>query len=83
MTKRVRMIDAYIELGEYVEMSHCAGHKCTTLLIWEASEGGTVHDGAEFWLEDCMCHEEDKQRYCERCRDRAVCEGCYKEKEEE
>lgn len=76
MAKRVRVHDM-LEIGEDVHTSLCAAKRCKTRLVWEASEGGTIHDGSEYWLEDCKCHEEDKKRYCSRCRETEVCENCH------
>jgi hypothetical protein len=74
--KRIKM-RTYIETGDSIHTSLCFSKGCTTRLLWEACEGGTIHDGADFWLEDCKCHEEDKKRYCSKCRETAVCEECY------
>jgi len=78
MTKRIKLLeDQYFETGTFVDTAKCFTQGCSTRLAWETIEGGTIHDGSEFWLEDCKCHEEDKQKYCSECQKHAACEECY------
>lgn len=82
VSMRIYMSGDYLETGESIHTGLCNADRCTTRLVWEAIEGGTIHDGAEFWLEDCKCHEEEKKHYCSKCRDKVVCEECYISSEE-
>ena len=67
---------ARIEVGINVGSAWCTYPHCSTLLGWEATNGGTIHDGSEFWVENCMCHEEDKEHICALHREDYVCENC-------
>lgn len=67
-----------MEIAEGVHVEQCNYKGCTTHMAYECEPSErTIHDGNEFWLNDCHCHAEDRQRFCSFHRERLSCATCY------